>query len=51
MVGEDSPVHELREMAAVSLLVELHINATYVQHPAFKWVVSFSSSPTAQCLN
>ena len=33
-VGDNSLVHELRVMTAV----ELHVNATYTQHPALKLV-------------
>ena len=35
LVGDNSLVHELRVMAAV----ELHLNATYAQHPALKSVM------------
>ena len=56
LVGENSLVHELREMAAV----ELHVNATYyARHPALKSVYEKSQSvmsgklflPIGQCLN
>ena len=34
LVGDNSLLHELRVIAAV----ELHVNATYIQHPALKSV-------------
>ena len=43
LVGDNSLVHELREMVAV----ELHVNATYyVQHPVLKSVYEKSQSVT-----
>ena len=39
-VGDKSLVHELRVMAAV----ELHVSATYTQHPALKSVYKKSQS-------
>ena len=44
LVGQKSLVHELRVMAAISLLVELHVNITYVQHPALRSVNGKSQS-------
>ena len=41
LVGDYSPVHEIRVMAAV----ELHVNATfYAQHPALKSMYRKSQS-------
>ena len=44
LVGDNSPMHELRVIAAV----ELHVNATYyAQHPAMKLVYGKNQSVIA----